>query len=82
MCLSGLDMICRNNGLISVITSGEFAEYIAVPQRNAFKIPDDMDWNLAASLPVTSLTPFHALNEVHLKLNEFLLVFGPLEILE
>jgi NADPH:quinone reductase-like Zn-dependent oxidoreductase len=76
MCLSGLDMICRNGGLISVVTDGGFAEYIAVPQRNAFKIPDDMDWNLAASLPVTALTPFHALNETHLKLNEFLLVFG------
>jgi NADPH:quinone reductase-like Zn-dependent oxidoreductase len=76
MCLSGLDMICRNGGLISVITNGGFAEYIAVPQRNVFKIPDDMDWDLAASLPVTGLTPFHALNEAHLKINEFLLVFG------
>ena len=43
---------------------------------NVFKIPDDMDWNLAASLPVTSLTPYHALNESSLKLNEYLLVFG------
>ncbi|HKG72499.1 MAG TPA: alcohol dehydrogenase catalytic domain-containing protein [Nitrososphaeraceae archaeon] len=76
MCLSGLDMICRNGGLISVITNGGFAEYIAVPQRNVFKIPDDMDWDLAASLPVTVLTPFHALNEARMKINEFLLVFG------
>jgi NADPH:quinone reductase-like Zn-dependent oxidoreductase len=76
MCLSGLDMICRNGGLISVITNGGFAEYIVVPQRNVFKIPDDMDWDLAASLPVTALTPFHALNEAHMKINEFLLVFG------
>jgi NADPH:quinone reductase-like Zn-dependent oxidoreductase len=76
MCLSGLDMICRNGGLISVITNGGFAEYIVVPQRNVFKIPDDMDWDLAASLPVTVLTPFHALNEARMKINEFLLVFG------
>lgn len=76
MCLRGLDMICRNGGLISVITNGGFAEYISVPQRNVFKIPDDMDWDLAASLPVTGLTPFHALNEAGLKINEFLLVFG------
>jgi D-arabinose 1-dehydrogenase-like Zn-dependent alcohol dehydrogenase len=53
MCLSGLDMICRNGGLISVITNGGFAEYVAVHQRNVFKISDDMDWDLAASLPVT-----------------------------
>ena len=76
MCLGGLDMICRNGGLISVITNGGFAEYIVVPQRNVFKIPDDMDWDLAASLPVTALTPFHALNEARIKINEFLLVFG------
>jgi NADPH:quinone reductase-like Zn-dependent oxidoreductase len=76
MCLNGLDMICRNGGSISVITNGGFAEYIAVPHRNVFKIPDDMDWDLAASLPVAALTSFHALNEVQLKLNEFLLIFG------
>ena len=76
MCLSGLDMICRNGGLIGAVTNGGFAEYIAVPERNVFKIPDYMDWDLAASLPVTGLTPYHALNESSLKVNEYLLVFG------
>jgi NADPH:quinone reductase-like Zn-dependent oxidoreductase len=76
MCLNGLDMICRNGGLISVITNGGFAEYISVPERNVFKIPDNLDWDLAASLPVTSLTPYHALQEASLKINEYLLVFG------
>ena len=76
MCLNGLDMICRNGGLIGAITNGGFAEYISVPERNVFKVPDDMNWDLAASLPVTSLTPYHALNEASVKLNEFLLVFG------
>jgi NADPH:quinone reductase-like Zn-dependent oxidoreductase len=76
MCLNGLDMICRSGGLIGAITNGGFAEYIAVPRRNVFKIPDEMDWDLAASLPVTSLTPYHALKEASLKVNEFLLVFG------
>jgi NADPH:quinone reductase-like Zn-dependent oxidoreductase len=76
MCLNGLDTLCRNGGLIGAITNGGFAEYIAVPERNVFKIPDDIDWDLAASLPVTSLTPYHALKESSLKVNEFLLVFG------
>jgi NADPH:quinone reductase-like Zn-dependent oxidoreductase len=31
---------------------------------------------MAASLPVTSLTPYHALKEAALKINEYLLVFG------
>src|SRR6185437_3964108 len=76
MCLNGLDMICRNGGLIGAITNGGLAQYIAVPERNVFKIPDDIDWDLAASLPVTSLTPYHALKEASLKTNEFLVVFG------
>ena len=76
MCLNGLDMICRNGGLISVITNGGFAEYISVPESNVFKIPDNLDWDMAASLPVTSLTPYHALKEASLKINENLLVFG------
>jgi NADPH:quinone reductase-like Zn-dependent oxidoreductase len=76
MCLNGLDMLCRNGGLIGAITNGGFAEYISVPEKNVFKIPDNMDWDLAASLPVTSLTPYHALKEASLKINEYLLVFG------
>jgi NADPH:quinone reductase-like Zn-dependent oxidoreductase len=76
MCLGGLDMLCRNGGLIGAITNGGFAEYISVPERNVFKIPDNLDWDVAASLPVTSLTPYHALKEASLKLNEYLLVFG------
>jgi NADPH:quinone reductase-like Zn-dependent oxidoreductase len=77
MCLNGLDMICRNGGLIGAITNGGFAEYISVPDRNVFKIPDDLDWDIAASLPVTSLTPYHALKEqASLKLNEYLVIFG------
>ena len=76
MCLKGLDMICRNGGLIGAITNGGFAEYISVPEKNVFKVPDDLSWELAASLPVTSLTPYHTLNEASLKLNEYLVVFG------
>ena len=76
MCLNGLEMICRNGGLIGAITNGGFAEYISVPERNVFKIPDGLDWDIAASLPVTSLTPYHALIEAPVRLNEFLLVFG------
>jgi NADPH:quinone reductase-like Zn-dependent oxidoreductase len=76
MCLAGLDMICRNGGLIGAIANGGFAEYISVPERNVFKVPDELSWEVAASLPVTSLTPYHALNEASLKLNEYLVVFG------
>jgi NADPH:quinone reductase-like Zn-dependent oxidoreductase len=76
MCLNGLDMICRNGGLIGAITNGGFAEYMALPERNVLKIPNDLNRDIAASLPVSTLTPYHALKEASLTINEHLLVFG------
>ena len=76
MCLGGDDMLCRNGGLIGVITNGGFAEYIAVPENNVFKIPDNTQWELAASIPVTTLTPYNALRQAALKIDEFLVIFG------
>jgi NADPH:quinone reductase-like Zn-dependent oxidoreductase len=76
MCLNGLDMICRNGGIVGAITNGGFAEYTEVPERNAFRIPDDLEWDIAPSLPLTCLPPYHALKEASLRINEYLLVFG------
>ena len=76
MCLNGYEMLCRNGGIIGVMTNGGFAEYVAVEEKNVFKIPNGVGWELAASLPVTTITPYHALKEAALKVNEYLLVFG------
>jgi NADPH:quinone reductase-like Zn-dependent oxidoreductase len=50
--------------------------YPTTTERNVFKIPDDVEWDIAASLPVTGLTPYHALKEASMKINEYLLIFG------
>jgi D-arabinose 1-dehydrogenase-like Zn-dependent alcohol dehydrogenase len=76
MCLSGNEMLCRNGGIVGLTSNGGFAEYISIPERNVFKIPEDLGWDMAASLPVTGLTPYHASKEASLKINEYLLVFG------
>jgi NADPH:quinone reductase-like Zn-dependent oxidoreductase len=76
MCLNGYEMLCRNGGIIGVMTNGGFAEYVAIPEKNVFKIPNNIGWELAASLPVTTITPYHALKEAALKVNEYLLIFG------
>ena len=76
MCLSNNEMLCRNGGMVGIITNGAYAEYAAVPEKNAFKIPDEVGWEVAASLPVAALTPYHALKEAELKAYENLVVFG------
>ena len=77
MCLNQCEMLCRNGGKeIGLVTNGGFAEYISVPEKNVFKIPNEMSWELAASIPVTTLTPYHALKQSALKIDEFLVIFG------
>jgi D-arabinose 1-dehydrogenase-like Zn-dependent alcohol dehydrogenase len=76
MCLNGYEMLCRNGGIIGVNTNGGFADYIAASEKNVFKIPDNVQWDVAASLATTTITPYHALREASLKSNEFLVIFG------
>jgi D-arabinose 1-dehydrogenase-like Zn-dependent alcohol dehydrogenase len=76
MCLSGGEMLCRKAGIFGVITNGGFADYISAAEKNVFKIPDNVQWNIAANLATTTKTPYHALREASLTLNEFLVIFG------
>jgi D-arabinose 1-dehydrogenase-like Zn-dependent alcohol dehydrogenase len=76
MCLNGSEMLCRNAGILGVITNGGFADYISASEKNVFKIHDNVQWDVAASLATTTKTPYHALREALLKLNEFLVIFG------
>jgi len=76
MCVKGNEMLCRTGGIISVVNNGGFSEYVSIQETNVFKIPDNIDWNTAVSLPVSGLTAFHALKESQLKINDSLLVFG------
>ena len=65
MCLNQSEMLCRNGGKeIGLVANRGFAEYMAVPEKNVFKMPDEIQWELAASIPVTTLTPYHALNHL------------------
>jgi D-arabinose 1-dehydrogenase-like Zn-dependent alcohol dehydrogenase len=76
MCLNGYEMLCKNAGILGVITNGGFADYISASEKNVFKIPDNVQLDVAASLATTTKTPYHALREASLKLNEFLVIFG------
>jgi D-arabinose 1-dehydrogenase-like Zn-dependent alcohol dehydrogenase len=63
MCLNEYEMLCRNGGIIGVNTNGGFADYIAASEKNVFKIPDSVQFDVVASLATTTLTPYHALKE-------------------
>jgi len=47
-CRAGRRHLCRNTVGVGVNRAGAFAEYLAIPAVNAFKIPDDISDELAA----------------------------------
>ena len=75
-CINNHQMLCENAGMVGISRNGGFAEYITVPQQNIIKIPDELDWELASSLPIAGLTAFNAIQESTLKSKDNLVIFG------
>jgi propanol-preferring alcohol dehydrogenase len=55
---------------------GGYAEYIAVPARNAVLLPEDISFEAGAVLMCSSATSFHALRKARLEPGQTVAVFG------
>ena len=75
-CKSGNEMLCENGYIFSIGSNGGLAEYIAIDEKNAFKLSDSVNFELAASLPVAALTSYNALERTKAQKNEFVVVIG------
>ncbi|HWQ17164.1 MAG TPA: alcohol dehydrogenase catalytic domain-containing protein [Sulfolobales archaeon] len=76
MCLAGQEMLCRKGGIIGVASNGGYAEYAVVPAKNVFKVSDNIEWELAASLSIGALTAYHALRLSSVSPGEIVVVVG------
>ena len=76
LCVRGFEMLCRNGGIVGLVSYGGFAEYVVVPSKNVFKIPDSVSDEVAASLPVGGLTAYHSLKVAEARFNEVLVSVG------
>jgi threonine 3-dehydrogenase len=47
-CRGGTEHLCRNSTGVGVNRTGAFAEYLAIPERNVYKLPNDISDDLAA----------------------------------
>lgn len=64
-------------GLTDWYRDGTLAEYVAVEARNLAALPDDVDFRVGASLPVSGLTAWQALLEHgHLQSGQSVVVHG------
>ena len=60
-CVAGLQNQCREFTVIGNAVDGGNCELIAVPAANVIPIPDTLDFNQAASVPLVFLTAWHML---------------------
>lgn len=60
-CLSGWDNMCREWHLLGETVRGSYAEFVSVPARQLFKLPDDLDFHIAAGAALVYQTAWHSL---------------------
>lgn len=60
-CLGGKDNICRTYHVLGTIEDGTYAEYVKIPAINVIPIPEGLDFNQAAAIPLVILTAWHML---------------------
>lgn len=75
-CSTGNDQFCEKVLMIGHYTNGGYAEYIAVPARNAIPLPDEIPFEQGATLMCASATAFHALRKSRLKMGSRVAIFG------
>jgi propanol-preferring alcohol dehydrogenase len=75
-CRIGHEQFCDTVKMIGHHVDGGYAEYIAVPARNAVSLPDEISFEEGATLMCASATAFHALSKGRVKAGETVAVFG------
>jgi 2-desacetyl-2-hydroxyethyl bacteriochlorophyllide A dehydrogenase len=75
-CCSGNEQFCPQGLMLGHFKDGGYAEYIAVPERNAVLLPEEIPFEPGATLMCASATAFHALRKSRLKSTETVAVFG------
>ena len=75
-CVRGREQFCRSGQMIGKHRDGGYAEFIRVPARNAFTLPDEISFEVGAVMMCSSATALHALKNARLKPGESLAIFG------
>jgi NADPH:quinone reductase-like Zn-dependent oxidoreductase len=76
-CVAGLQNQCRHFTALGNAVDGGNCELIAVPAANVIPIPDSLDFNQAASVPLVFLTAWHMLvGRAGIRMGQTVLVLG------
>ena len=75
-CLHGNEQFCAKVQMIGKHRDGGYADFIAVPGRNAFPLPGEISFEHGAIMMCSSATALHALNKARLRPGESVAIFG------
>lgn len=75
-CQAGTEQFCPAAQMIGKHRDGGYAEFIVVPKRSVFRLPDEIPFEQGAILMCSSATSLHALNKARLRPGETVAVFG------
>ncbi|MCL4489393.1 MAG: zinc-binding dehydrogenase, partial [Chloroflexi bacterium] len=75
-CSTGFEQFCEKVSMLGHFRDGGYAEFVAVPARNAIPLPAEIPFEQGATLMCASATCFHALRKARLKAGETAAVFG------
>ncbi len=75
-CIQGTEQFCVKGKMIGKDVNGGYAEYIAVPTRGVFKLPESISYEHASVMMCSSATSLHALRKTRFKTGETIAIFG------
>jgi len=75
-CQAGTEQFCVAAQMIGKHRDGGYAEFIVVPERSVFRLPDEIPFEQGAILMCSSATSLHALNKARLRPGETVVIFG------
>jgi 2-desacetyl-2-hydroxyethyl bacteriochlorophyllide A dehydrogenase len=75
-CRQGNEQFCATAEMIGKHRDGGYAEFIVVPERSVFRLPDEIPFEQGAVLMCSSATSLHALNKARLRAGEVVAIFG------
>ena len=58
---AGVEDVSEGDRGVTLLGTGGYAEYVAAPAQNLIPIPDGMDFDEAAAIPLQGLTAYHVL---------------------
>lgn len=75
-CNQGSEQFCTTGSMIGKYRDGGYAEYIRIPARSVFHLPEEIPFEQGAIMMCSSATVFHALKKVRFSGGETVAVFG------